>query len=178
LQKFKGASAKAVSRAEPAEEQIEEDSSWRPNTQEFWLLKILLQHDETLDWTRAHLHPDWIVNPVVRTILEHRLSVDADGQAVQPAAILHRVESAQAQSLITEALGEDRSIPNPPQQLIEIATRLRNQSIDREVAALNQTLGQPDLPPQEANAVLRELGALRAAKRVPLAELSAAETAA
>lgn len=178
LQKFKGAMGQAPPRVQPDDENIPEDSSWRPNTQEFWLLKILLQHDETLEWTRTHLHLEWIVNPLVREILEHRFSFGGDGQSMQPAAILHRIESPQGRLLVTEALGEDRSIPKPEQQLIEIATRLRNQSIDRELSGLNQTLGQPGLGPEETTTILQELNVLRTAKRSPLQPLSPAADAA
>ena len=174
LQKFKSAAARQASRPAPEPDQPPEDLSWRPNNQEFWLLRILLLHDETLDWTRAHLHPDWIVNPLVREIVEDRLKTDADGQPVQPAAILYRISAPNAQALITEALAEQRPIPRPDEQLVEIATRLRNQSIDREVAVLNQTLGHPDMTPEETNSVLQELSALRAAKRGPLVALASA----
>jgi DNA primase len=171
LQRFKNATARAAYRPETnADRSIPDDNSWRPNTQEFWLLKILLNHDETLEWTRAHLHPEWIQNPLVREIVEHRLSL-SDGQPVQPATILHRINSDQARSLVTEALAEEREIPRPDQQLIEIATRLRNTNLDRELAALNQTLGQPDLSPEHTNAVIMEVNALRAAKRGALTPL-------
>ena len=124
-----------------------------------------------------HLHPEWIVSPIVREIVEHRLKVDDASQPLQPAAILYRVEAENARRLITEALAEERPIPKPEQQLIEIVTRLRNQSIDREVAALNQTLGQPEISPGETNTVLQELNALRIAKRGPLVPLSIADAA-
>jgi DNA primase len=147
----------------------EEDQSWRPNAQEFWLLKILLQHDETLDWTRSFLHPDWIQNPIARSIVEHRLQFDEGGHPLQPAAILRLLQSPQAESLLTEALAEERSIPKPEQQLMELATRLRNQAIDYEIATLSQTLGHPDLPPEDSTHLLQEIAALRTAKRSPLA---------
>ena len=177
LQRFKSIHARpAPRRADP--EQPLEDLSWKPNTQEFWLLKILLLNDETLDWTRAHLHVDWIQNALVRQIIEHRLTLETDGSNAQPTSILHRLEDPKAQSLITEALIEERAIPQPEQQLNDLVTRLRNQSIDREVAALNQTLGQPGLAQEETNAVLQELAALRASKRGPLAPVSPIQTAA
>lgn len=171
LQRFKNATQKPAPRQDFATpESAPMNNSWRPNTQEFWLLKILLVHDDLLDWARAHLHPEWIQNSLVREIVEHRLAVE-DGAPVQPASILHRINSDQSRSLITEALAEDREIPRPNEQLIEIATRLRNTSLDRELAALNQALGQPDLSPEHTNAVLAELNAVRAAKRGALTPL-------
>jgi len=171
LQRFKAAAPKSFSRPEPQPvTAAPQDPSMRPSTQEFWLLKILLLNDETLDWTRAHLHLEWIRNPIVREIVEHRLAIE-DGQPVQPAAILHRIDSDQARSLVTEALAEDRPIPNPDQQLIDLVTRFRNESLDGELAELNQTLGQPDLSPEHTNSVLLELSALRSAKKKPLEPL-------
>ena len=170
LQRFKAALSKPA-RAEPASNQPPpDDKLWRPNTQEFWLLKILLLHDELLDWARAHLHPEWIHNPIVREIVEHRLALD-DGQFVQPAAILHRIDSDQARSLITEALAEERDIPRPDQQLTDLTTRLRNASLDRELAVINQNLGQPDLSSEHKNSIIMEMSALKAAKRGPLTPL-------
>ena len=171
LQRFKTINARPLPRR-AEDEQTPEDLSWKPNPHEFQLIRILLQNDETLDWTRAHLHPEWIQNALVRQVVEYRLAPEGDGSNTQPAAILHRIDDPRGQSLITEALIEERPIPQPEQQLNDIVTRLRNQSIDREVATLNQTLGQPDLPPEETNVVLQELAALRAAKRGPLTPLS------
>jgi DNA primase len=171
LQRFKAVNSRPLPR-HAEDEEAPEDLSWKPNPHEFQLIRILLQKDETLNWTRAHLHLEWIQNELVRQIVEFRLILESDGSDTQPAAILHRVDNPRTQSLITEALIEDRLIPQPEQQLNDIVTRLRNQSIDREVAALNQTLGQPDLPPEENNAVLQELAALRAARRGPLTPLS------
>lgn len=170
LPKFKAAGAKARTRPETAEAPAE-DGSWRPNSQEFWLLKIILIHDELIDWARQHLHPEWIHNEVVRLIVEERLKSDASGAPVQPAALFNQLESAKAQSLLTEALAEERTIPKPEQQLVDLTTTLRNVSIDRELAAIKQALGQPNLAPEEAEQLLREQSALRAAKRDQLARI-------
>jgi transcription elongation GreA/GreB family factor len=48
-------------------------------------------------------------------------------------------------SLITEAVSEAREIPNRVQQLEDIARRLRDQFIDRQLAALAQQFAQPGL---------------------------------
>jgi DNA primase len=173
LQRFKTVNARpAPRRAEDDSEEEPQDFSWKPNPHEFQLIRILLQNDETLDWARAHLHLEWIQNALVRQVVEYRLILESDGSNTQPAAILHRIDDPHGQSLLTEALIEERPVPQPEQQLSDIVTRLRNQSIDREIATLNQTLGQPDLLPEETNAVLQELAALRLAKRGPLSPLA------
>jgi DNA primase len=168
--RFRAATGKPASRAGPASEPPTDEAPAepRPNTQEFWLLKILLQNDELLDWSRQHLHLDWIQHSGARKILERRLSVTEDGQAMQPAAILNEFESPHLRVLTTEALAEERTIPNLEQQLTDLTIRLRNQSIDREVATLNQSLGQPNLSPEETAQILHELTTLRATRRAPL----------
>jgi DNA primase len=168
-ERFRTVASRPVSREEPSASSAVEKAEPRPNTQEFWLLKLLLQQDELLDWGRMYLHLDWIQHEGVRQILEKRLSPAEDGQPVQPTTILSEVESVSVRMLITEALAEVRSIPNPEKQLTDLTTRLRNQSIDREIASLNQSLGQPDISSDETAQILQELTSLRAAKSIPLA---------
>src|SRR5688572_28930072 len=116
-QKIRAVRPKAISPAADERVDSEQPPEPRPNTQEFWLLKILLQHDELLDWARRYLHLEWLPHSGVRTILEKRLSLREDGQPVQPASMLDTLESPTLKSLVTEALVEERSIPNLDQQL-------------------------------------------------------------
>ncbi len=171
LQRFKIAGGKPVNRSESNEQPSEPSETLpRPNPQEFWLLKILLSHDETLDWTRAHLHPEWIQNGVVREIVEHRLAIE-DGHPVQPASILHRINSDHARSLVTETLAEERPIPNPQQQLIDLVTRFRNESLDVEIAELTRAINSPEIPSTDQVQLIRERETLRASRRTPLAPI-------
>jgi len=167
LQVFKNAKSKPVRRDEIAEEQPQ-DVSWRPNAQEFWLLKLLLLQDETLDWARDHLDTTWIQNSYAREILNRRLSCDENNQPIQPAAILSQLESPEMRSLITEALAEDRDIPKPDQQLIQLTTRLRNQYIDKQLATLIQRISTPGIAESESLRLLHERTQLQALKRSPL----------
>jgi len=176
VQRFKEVAARKTVRRE-TEAPVDENQNGapdpqeiiRPNSQEFWLLKILLHHDEVLEWTRAHLHPEWIHNEAVREIVRHRLALGANGDPIQPGEILNRIESPHLQSLITEALAEERLIPKPELQLTELALRLRNQSIDREMASLRQSMA--NLPEDAGATALGELAALQQAKRVRLVPL-------
>jgi hypothetical protein len=61
-------------------------------------------------------------------------------------------------------------VPNPKQQLADIALRLRNQFIDRQVAASMQKANQAETTESEKMDLLRQQQELRAAKRQPLAE--------
>ncbi len=168
---FRPKIAKWVAPSEPEEAQETDEPveppEPRPNTQEFWLLKLLLHYDELLDWTRKNLHLEWIQHDGVRKILARRLSLDETGQPIQPAALLFEFESATLRALVTESLAEGRNIPNVTEQIALLAGRVRNQSIDREMAALQQSLGQPDLSMDENTRIQHELAALRAEKRTP-----------
>jgi hypothetical protein len=75
-------------------------------------------------------------------------------------------------SLVTEAAAEDRSIPNPEQQLADVSLKLRNQFLDRQIAALTQKASQPGLPEAGQNEMLREREKLRGRKRAPLSPLN------
>ena len=72
------------------------------------------------------------------------------------------------QSLITEAVAQERTVPNASQQLTDIATRLRNQFIDRQLAALIQRLNQPEAGEAERLELLQQQQRLRALKRQPI----------
>ena len=71
-------------------------------------------------------------------------------------------------SLITEATTEPRPIPNPAQQLLDVALRLRNQAIDRESAALMQRAHQPEASEAERRRCYSQQQDLRQLKRQPI----------
>ena len=73
--------------------------------------------------------------------------------------------------MITEATAENRAIPNPEQQLADLTLRLRNQFIDRQLAALSQSLHQPEIPEEESTRLLQQQQRLREMKRHPLSPL-------
>jgi DNA primase len=132
-----------------------------PSTHESWLLKLLLLDDTLLDWAARQLQLEWVEHPLVRQILSARLAAHAQGRH-DVAALLSEFDSAAASSLISEALAEQREIPNRAQQLTDVARRLRDQFLDRQLAGLTS-----QLTPEE---LLRRQASLRQAKRQPLAQ--------
>jgi len=84
------------------------------------------------------------------------------------AAFLSAFESADLQNLITQATMEERVVPNPAQQLQDVLLRLRNQSLDRQGAALLQKANQPETSHEQRLQILREQTEIRAKKREPL----------
>ena len=139
-----------------------------PSALENWLLKILLLHEDLLEWTTTHLDTNWVQHRVAREIMVRRFTSHTNHTWRSLAAFLSECESAEMQNLITEAVAEERAIPNPSVQLCDIALRLRNQFIDRELSALIQRLNQPETSDGERLELLRQQQELRALKRQPL----------
>ncbi len=145
----------------------------RPSSHEFWLLKLALVHEDTAGWLRAHLDPSWIQHAHVRQIISLRLAAETEGRWQNVAAFLTECPTADMRRLITEATAEDRAIPNPTQQLGDLVLRLRNQSIDRQLAVLAQRGEQPETCEADRVDLLRQRESLRLLKRQPLAPLPA-----
>jgi DNA primase len=140
----------------------------RPNPQEFWLLKLLLLHDDLVAWTALHLDANWISHPFVRQIVERRLAAQTNETWQSLAAFLDECESPGMRGLVTEAVAEDRKIPNPDQQLGDVVLKLRNQYLDRQIAASIQRASQPETSETDRMELLRQQQELRQQKRVPL----------
>ncbi len=139
-----------------------------PSAQEHWLLKLIFLHDELLDWLVAHLDLTWLEHPLVREIISRRLKAHRMQSWRGLGAFLDEELTSEMQSLITEAAAEERPIPNPSQQLADVAMRLRNQSVDRRLQALIQRANQPETDETARVELLREQQALRQLKRQSL----------
>jgi len=68
-------------------------------------------------------------------------------------------------NLVTEAAAEDRNIPNPEQQIADVALKLRNQFLDRQIVTLTHKASQPELSDIERADLLRERQQLRQRKQ-------------
>ena len=149
----------------------EPDTVARPSPHEFHLLKLLLLHEELVAPAALHLDPAWIQNPLARQIISQQFAALMGGTWQSLAAFLDECESPAARSLITEAAAEERKIPNPELQLSDLILKLRNQFLDRQVAALTQKISQPQLDDAEKIGLMREHQKLREQKRAPLSPL-------
>ena len=141
----------------------------RPSAQEFWLLKLLLLHDELAAWAALHLDVNWISHPAARKIVEQRFAAQTDESWKDLAAFLDGCETPEMRSLVTEAVAEDRKIPNTEQQLADVTLKLRNQFLDRQIAVLMQKASLPETSEAGKVELLREQQKLREQKRAPLA---------
>ena len=166
---FKKASRIKPSASDAAEETSEAPTeSQRPSPQEFWLLKLLFTHEELAASVAEHLNPAWIQHLPARQIVSKRLDAHRTKSWTGLGSFLSGCESSEMQNLITEAAAEDRPVPNPEQQLADVALRLRNQFIDRELAAMSQRANQPATSETERLEILHRQQELRQLKRQPL----------
>jgi DNA primase len=166
---FKKIPTQKITPIEPEDESVATESETpRPSDKEFWLLKILLLHDDLVGWAALHLDVDWILHPLVRQIIEKRLAAQTNESWKNPAAFLDECESPEMRSLVTEAVAEDRKLPNPDRQLVDVVTSLRNQFLDRQIAASIQRAGQPETSEADRMELLRQQQELRQQKRTPL----------
>src|ERR1039457_6564726 len=166
---FKKLSRARAPALEPVEPPVEESAiPQRPSTHEYWLLKLLLQHDDLVAWAAAHVDPGWVQHVLVRQIVSMRLAIHAKDAWSSLAAFLNECDTPDMRSLVTEATAEPRPIPNPAQQLSDVALRLRNQFIDRQFGVLMQRANQPEVSEAERNDLLRQQQELRRLKRQPI----------
>jgi DNA primase len=140
----------------------------RPSDKEFWLLKLLLLHDDLVGWSALHLDVNWILHPLVRQIVTQRLAAQTNESWKNLAAFLDECESPEMRSLVTEAVAEDRKLPNPDRQLTDVITSLRNQFLDRQIAASIQRASQPETSEADRMELLRQQQEFRQQKRAPL----------
>ena len=145
-----------------------EEEMPRPSDKEFWLLKLLLLHDDLAGWLALHLDVNWIAHPGVRQIVAQRLAAQANETWRSLGAFLDECESPEMRALVTEAVAEDRKLPNPDRQLADVATFLRNQFLDRQITASIQRASQPETPEAERLELLHRQQELRQQKRAPL----------
>ena len=147
----------------------------RPSAVEIQLLRILLQHDELVRWAARHLEVQWISHPEVRQIVDLRLAAQEHEIWHSLAEFLDACESPGQRSLITEAVAGDRKIPNPETQLADVTLKLRNQFLERQVAALTLQISQPATGEDERVEMMREQMRIKEQKRAPLAEKAAGQ---
>jgi len=171
---FKKTSLPQTAPREADEESFESDepaeAAARPSPTEFHLLKLLLAHDDLAGWAALHLDINWIFHAHVRQLVDLRLAAQEHETWHSLAEFLDTCESPEQRSLITEAVADDRKIPNPETQLADVALKLRNQFFDRQIAALNHKISQPEVNDGDRVALLREQMKLKELKRTPLVQ--------
>ena len=146
----------------------------RPSAFEFHLLKLLFLHDELVPWAALHLDPEWILHPQVRQVVAQRIAAHRGETWQSLGTFLDECELEGIRNLVTEAVAEERKLPNLEQQLADVTLKLRNQFLDRKIAACVQRAAGPEATEADKLALLREQQQLREQKRSGLAASGAA----
>jgi len=142
-----------------------------PSPTELHLLKLLLLHDHLGPWAVQHLDANWIFHPHIRQIADHWLAAQEHATWHSLTEFLDACESPEQRRLITESATHVHPLPNPETQLADVTLKLRNQYLDRQIAALTQQLSQPETPDAEKVRLLQSQQQLKQQKRLPLAPL-------
>jgi DNA primase len=169
-----GKSRVAASGAEEPEQDAETEALPKPPLQECWLLRLLLETDELVDWIFKRLDLQWIGDPAAREIIAARLRGHEEGNWPGLAAWLSQTGNAQWQSLITELLVDAQPVHDAELILKGSPTRpgaikiIRDKHADKQLAALQQRLSAPDLSLEAMQEIERQKKSLRELKRAPL----------
>jgi DNA primase len=173
----KGARAPAVATEESTESTPSpEPPAPRPTQHEWWLLRVLLENDDQVEWAAAHLDLAWLPSPGVREIVAQRLQLGEEWSGA--AAWLSQPENSRWQSLVSEILADSRPIPDAAALVQGSPTRdgivkiLRDKDIERRLAELNRRLAAADVSEADAGGLLEEMQRLRQLKKLPLSARS------
>ncbi len=142
-----------------------------PSPLEFYLLKLIFLHDELVAWAAAHLDVNWIAHLATRQTIEQRFVAHEHETWQNLGAFLDGCESPELRSLITEAVAEERKIPNPETQLADLVLKLRNQFLDRQIASSIMLASQPQISDAGKNELLHAQQEFRRLRREPLSPL-------
>jgi DNA primase len=173
-QEFKKAPrSSAAAREEPPESEAVDIP--RPSPQEAGLLRLLLENDSFVEWIAAYMDLEWLAHPVVREIVTARLRLEEARSWPGVAAWLSEMDNPGWRNLITELLVDNRPLPNPETWLKGSPTRggvvknLRDNYIDRQLAALNQRFGSAGLDEAATLDLLQKKARFNQLKQQPLA---------
>lgn len=139
-----------------------------PTTHEFWLLKLLLVHEELIAWAVTRVDPSWIQHPRVRDVVERLIASHTNHSWTSLVAFLSEFEETETRNLITEAAMENRTLPNPEQQIADVVLRLRNQYLDRQSSELLRLMNDPSLTDEQRLVYAHQRSTLRELRRSPL----------
>jgi DNA primase len=165
---FRKLSQRRTPEPEATEELVEETTAPPPSSPEYWLLKLLLLHEDLVEWAASHLDVSWVRHPLVRQFVAQRLEAHRNQTWRDLPGFLDQCEAPELRNLITGAIMEARPLPDPAQQIADVTLRLRNGHIDRQIAALLQRMSQPDITEDQRLDLLKQQQQLRALKRQPL----------
>jgi DNA primase len=140
--------------------------------QERWLLRLLLDNDEHVEWVAMHLELEWIENPAVRELVARRLHAKDSWPGL--AAWLSQLENPEWVNLITDVLSDKKSA-TVEANLKGFGERdgaikiFRDKYISRQLAAISRQLATPGYSEAAGRDLLKQQEHFRQLKKNPLA---------
>jgi DNA primase len=137
-----------------------------------WLLRVLLETEEYVEWVAIHLEFEWLTNPPIYEIIKRRLGITDAWPGV--AAWLSQLENLDWKNLVTEILSDPRPIPDLEALLKGTPTRdgqlkvLRDEFIKQRLAAITLLLRSPELTEEEQQKLVSEKSRLERLRKTPL----------
>lgn len=175
---FKKTAREQADYPEPDDETIGSDIApepiARPPSTEEWLVRLLLETDDFVEWVNAHLELDWVTSPVARFIIASRLEGFRTETWPGASTWVSMLEDSAMRNLVASILTDKRPCPAPSDVLwgtpakTGAVQRMRDEYIDRQIAALQQRLSRPDLSDEEKLEALTQAQHLRQMKRQAL----------
>jgi DNA primase len=166
-----------VKPADVEEEPVQIGQELTPD--EFQFLKLLLETDDFVEWSGKHVNLEWFQNASVQKIFKRRLELHHSGQWLGISAFVG--DMGDEQQIITKVIaGEliDRNADGTRlagrkqnlsgKQILDIATKLRNQFTERQLAVLRHKANQPELNDEARVELLHQQQELRELKRQKL----------
>ncbi len=144
---------------------------------EHWLLRLVLTNDDLVPWVAERLDFNWLQHATVRRLIETRIAALISNSWTSVAGFLDQFQDDVSRNLITEIVADKHQIPEPEKTLKGdpswgdkrgILEQLREEFIERQLAALRVQMTQPQTTEVQQVELLRQQQALRDMKRKPL----------
>lgn len=140
----------------------------RPPEREFWLVKLLLNYDDELDWAMEVFESSWVTHPVARAAVERIIQAHLEGAWQGGGALMNDVEDPDLEELLAAAMVDSREIPNMERQLPDVLTYLRNQWLIQQIRELSQQMDDPDCDPEQLVEIMQQRQTFEKMRRKPI----------
>ncbi|HON07118.1 MAG TPA: hypothetical protein PLW02_03345, partial [Verrucomicrobiota bacterium] len=144
----------------------QEEKKKAPPKDELWLLKIILQYEDTVSILNEYLNTEWIQDDRIRKIIEKRMSTEIEWGGVSQ--FIENFEDTELAALITGISIESENIPMPEKQVSDILLKLRNKFIEQKIVQIKMKLNNNTIDDNTRNELIYEKMKLGKQKNSPL----------
>ena len=139
-----------------------------PPPLELWLLLLLFQSEDAVEWATHHLDLNWLLHGDVRAIVERRFAAHHEMSWNNFAAFLDGLESDAQKALLSRQVMESRPTPELLKVLEDTVRRLRDNRIDAAILKIQTRLGAPDHTAESSLTLFQLQKELKEARKSPL----------